>query len=228
MRPTSAAEYAALAGDVYRHGPTKVYSWTRQNFLGDPNNGFFAAAYQTGERKLIVSFRGTEGEGDWPTNISNYLGLARGDWNSQLNTALAYFKAVKNIFPHSGCAVCGHSLGGFLATMVALETGTPGVAFNPAPLGLSGASAKLSEAFGLSASPRIVNFRIKGDVVSGLRAYNIGRVIELQISRMEIGARAIEGERAQAAQDMALMHSMNLLEEAILLNKKSDLPPEAW
>ena len=86
------------------------------------------------------------------------------------------------------------------------------MAFNPAPLGISGASAKFAESMGWGSKPRVVNFRIRGDVVSGIRSYNIGKVIELQISRMEIGARALDGQQMQAAQDMVLMHSMNLLE----------------
>jgi pimeloyl-ACP methyl ester carboxylesterase len=224
---TSAAEFARLARDVYLSGGkgSRVYSWTRQNFLGDPTNGFFAAAYQTPRtRKLTVAFRGTQPTSgiDWKNNALNTAGLSSGLWDSQLNTALAYFRAVRSIYPASACAVCGHSLGGFLASMVAIKEQVLGVTFNPAPLGLSGAGALLRSIVGNA--PRIVNFRLKGDVVSGLRVLNIGTVIELNHSAAELWIRApgLLGDLDP------LMHDMALMEEAVLRHPNFDLAPERW
>lgn len=231
MRQTSAAEFAALSHDVYKPSPkgSKVYAWTRQNFLGDPENGFFAAAYQTPQtKKLIVAFRGTDSfkPDDWGTggNIGNFLGLNH--WNSQLNTAISYFRSVRSIYPTTDCAVCGHSLGGFLASMVAIEEGVPGVAFNPAPLGATGLGAKVKSSLGIGTEPGIVNYRLKGDIVSGLgvKTYFVGRVIELELSKLELWVRStgIFGDVDP------LMHRMKLMEEAILRHQNSDLPPEEW
>lgn len=224
----SAAEFSALALDAYsdKGKGSRVYSWVRQNFLGDPQSGFFASAYQTPRtRKLVVAFRGTNASSliDWENNFFNTVGLASMRWDSQLNTALAYFRSVRSIYPASECAVCGHSLGGFLASMVALREGVLGVAFNPAPLGVSGAPALLRTGLGLQ-SGRLVNFRLQGDVVSGLRKFNIGKVVELRHSALELVVRS-----SGALGDLdPLMHSMALMNEAVLRDGRSDRPPEAW
>ncbi len=227
MIETSAADFAALTRDVYRSSPkgSKVYAWSRQNFLGDPTNGFFAAAYQTPRTgKLVVAFRGTQPTSavDWANNLANTTGWSSGQWDSQLNTALAYFRAVRSIYAATDVAVCGHSLGGFLASMVAIKERVLGVTFNPAPLGLSGLGTRLQS--GARDAPRIVNFRLKGDLVSGLRRYNIGPVIELSHSRAELWARApgIMGDLDP------IMHDMGLMEEAVLLHRHSGLAPERW
>lgn len=225
MLDTPAADFAALTRDVYRDSAkgSRVYAWTRQNFLGDPSNGFFAAAYQTPRtRRLVVAFRGTQPTSmiDWQNNLANTAGWSSRQWDSQLNTAIAYFRAVRTLYPASSCAVCGHSLGGFLASMVAIREHVLGVTFNPAPLGASGLGTWL----GGGDPPRLVNFRLKGDVVSGLRRYNIGPVIELAHSRAELWAR-----KAGVLGDLdPLMHDMGLMEEAVLRHPKSNLPPERW
>lgn len=245
----SAAEFSAMALDVYadKGKGTRVYSWTRQNFLGDPQNGFFAAAYQTPRtKKLVVAFRGTQFESlvDWKNNALNTVGLASFNWDGQLNTALAYFRSVRSIYASSECAVCGHSLGGFLASMVAIREGVLGVTFNPAPLGASGAPQLMQTMLGRK-SARLVNFRLKGDVVSGMRTFNLGKVIELQHNKLELLVRAARPGWQELASDLRqlnvgkvtgaalgdldpLMHSMALMHEAVLGDTRSALAPESW
>jgi pimeloyl-ACP methyl ester carboxylesterase len=223
MKDTSAAEFAALAKDAYSTSPkgSRVYGWRKQQFFGDPDNGFFAATYHSEARKkLVVAFRGTEmTEGnDWRNNFRNTVGSARGSWDSQLNTALSYFRAVRSIYAVEDCAVCGHSLGGFLAAMVAIQESAVGVTFNSAPLGLSGLGSHARS------TPRIVNFRLAGDVVSGALLDFVGPVIELRLSKAELWVRSpgLLGDLDP------LMHSMSLVEEAILLHANSDKPPADW
>ncbi len=229
MRQTSAAEFAFLAEDVYQDSGkgSRVASWVRQNFYGDTTNGFFAAAYQTPRtKKLVVVFRGTDDGPDWVNNIENTAGTAgaASNWNSQLNTARSYFQAVRRRYDSGNCAVCGHSLGGFLASMVALEEKVLGATFNPAPLGGSGLPAKIRGLIGVGDAPRIVNFRLKGDLVSGLRQYNIGPMIELALSRSALWARA----SGWLGDLDPVMHAMSLMKEAVLLHNYSDKPPEDW
>lgn len=216
-----------MALDVYADSGkgSRIYSWSRQNFLGDPQSGFFAAGYRTPRtNRLVVAFRGTnEFRADWVNNVLNTTGLASFCWDSQLNTALAYFRAVRALHPAAECAVCGHSLGGFLASMVALREGVLGVTFNPAPLGLS--TSGLPSRTTPGAPPaRLVNFRLKGDVVSGMRQSHIGKAIELKHSKTELLLRA-----SGLLGDLdPLMHSMALMNEAVLRDDRSALPPEAW
>lgn len=242
MSTVSAAEFAAMALDVYadKGKGSRVYSWSRQNFLGDPQNGFFAAAYRTPKtRKLVVAFRGTNFDSaiDWKNNALNTVGLASVNWDSQLNTALAYFRSVRSTYDSSECAVCGHSLGGFLASMVALRENVLGVTFNPAPLGASGVTAPHTSKAGSSAA-MLINFRLKGDVVSGMRQFNLGKVVELKHSKIELVLRASRAPDAsghspnlvdRALGDLdPLMHSMALMNEAILRDDRSELAPESW
>jgi hypothetical protein len=55
--------------------------------------------------------------------------------------------------------------------------------------------------------------------VSGLRLYNIGAVIELQLSNAEL---IVRGDWDP------INHSMALMEEAILRHENSDLSPDEW
>ena len=134
----SSVEFAALATDAYRDKPkgTRVFRWTRQNFFGDPTNGFFAVAYHAiRSKQLVIAYRGSGGDsGDWSMsgNLGNALGIKL--WDSQLNTAMAYFDACRGIYSPDSIAVCGHSLGGLLAAMVACKS-HPAAATQP---GLAG------------------------------------------------------------------------------------------
>ena len=219
----SAAEFATLASHAYTLEPkgSRVFRWTRQNFLGDPTNGFFASAYHSlRSQQLVVAFRGTDGRDDWGLggNVGNALGVTgtKHNWNSQLNTALTYFDACSSIYRPASIAVCGHSLGGFLAAMVALKRGVLGVTFDRPPLLLSALQVLFSKR---PEGGRLVNFRGRGDPVSAAEDL-FGRWITLELQVVT----NIAGGRGRST----LTHSMDELCEAILLHTKSDRPPEAW
>lgn len=221
----SSAEFAGLANDVYKSSPkgSKMYRWSRQNFLGDSTNGFFAAAFLSPRtRQMVVAYRGTQFESrvDWENNLRNTAGLT--NWNSQLNQALSYYEAVKHLYGPNNTAVCGHSLGGFLASMVSLKLGVLGVAFNAAPLGVSGVPS-LVKSLVRDSRPRLVNFRLAGDIVSGLSPYNIGSVIELEpLSNMQLLAIG-DWDPLDITN-----HPMVRMEQTILRHKNFDLSPEEW
>jgi pimeloyl-ACP methyl ester carboxylesterase len=213
----STVEFAALATDVYRDKPkgTRVFRWTRQNFFGDPTNGFFAAAYHAIKSKhLVIAFRGSGGDlGDWSMsgNLGNAIGIKL--WDSQLNTATAYFDACRGIYSPDSIAVCGHSLGGFLAAMVALKRGVLGVTFDRPSLFYSAIRATDNRGM------RLVNFRGGFDPVSAIRD-GFGRWITVDL--------AVLGNIVAGRGRATISHSIDELYEAILTHSKSELPPERW
>jgi pimeloyl-ACP methyl ester carboxylesterase len=228
MSGISAVEFAALAANVYaepKDAPkgSRVFRWTRQNFLGDPTNGFFAAAYHSGKSaQLVIAYRGSGGDlGDWGLNgnLGNMLGVTSSKlaWNSQLNTAITYFDACRSIYSPSNIAVCGHSLGGFLAAMVALKKGVRGITFDRPSLFYSRIATLTRDA--APSGSNLVNFRGRGDPVSSIRD-GYGKWITVELNTLS----NITAGRGRAA----LAHSIDELYEAILLHPKSDSPPEAW
>ena len=213
----SATQYAALANDAYadsRRG-SRVFGWTRQNFLGDPENGFFAAAYQNDHlRKTVIAYRGSGGDtGDWTMsgNLGNFLGIRTS--GSQMNTALRFYDAYAGVIPAGQLSVCGHSLGGFLAAMVGLEKSVPAICFDRPTLGYSALRVTSSS------TSNLFNFRADFDPVSGIRD-GFGRWITVPSSIVE---RIVAGRAAGA-----LSHSMVHLYEAILSDERSEQPPSEW
>lgn len=226
MVEISSMDFAALARDVYSPGKTasSVAEWNKEEFYGDPSNGFFAAAYHIARpRSLVVAFRGTgtfsvsslsqnvDAFRDWGQNIDNVSGFSMINPTSQANTARDYFEKVSQNFRKQECAVCGHSLGGFLAAMVSVHSGVPAVTFNPAPLGGAGLPYAVRKFIG-SLDADIVNFRLKGDVVSALRQYNLGKMIELD----------------PIDPSDRLKHSIDHLAKVIARHGMKDKSPRAW
>jgi hypothetical protein len=224
----AAVEFAALAANAYaepKDAPkgSRVFRWTRQNFLGDPTNGFFAAAYHSGRSaQLVIAYRGSGGDlGDWGLagNLGNMFGVTSSKlvWNSQLNTAIAYFDACRSIYSPSSVAVCGHSLGGFLAAMVALKRGVRGITFDRPSLFYSSIATLGWDS--VPSGSNLVNFRGKGDPVSAIRD-GYGRWITVELNTIS----NIVAGRGRAT----LTHSIDELYEAMMLHPKSDKPPENW
>jgi pimeloyl-ACP methyl ester carboxylesterase len=219
----SAAEFSGLAVHSYSSPPkgSQIFRWVRQNFLGDPTNGFFASAYHSlRSKQLVVAYRGTGDLRDWgfQGNIGNGFGITGSalNWNSQLNTALAYFDACRSIYNPSGIAVCGHSLGGFLAGMVAMKRGVLGVTFDRPPFLLSALQLAPGK---IPTGGRLVSFRGKGDPVSATQdEFGLWITLELKTIQNIVGGRG----------RVTLEHSMDELHEAILLHRKSDKAPEEW
>jgi hypothetical protein len=113
------------------------------------NQGFDAQLYHDGsQNRYILVFRGTDAHGDdWEANF----GQARGEFTRQYNLALTL---ASDLIPEIGNAsleFAGHSLGGGLATLAALETNRTATVFNtaavqPATAALYGLSSEYQNA----------------------------------------------------------------------------------
>ncbi len=94
--------------------------------------GFDAQLYHDpATDRYIVVFRGTDGIGDdWAANFEQ----ADGNRTRQYDLAVALAKEIVNRFPEAEIEFSGHSLGGGLATIAALETHRQATVFNTAAL----------------------------------------------------------------------------------------------
>lgn len=135
---TTAIEYALMAGAVYvstrdvlNQIPTPP-GWLPFNYQSLPS-GFEAASFRNGG-DIVISFAGTGTAVDWLANIGGAFGVT----TTQLEQAAAYYLGVKAANPGASISFTGHSLGGGLASLMAVFFSTPGnnlqaVTFDQAP-----------------------------------------------------------------------------------------------
>lgn len=134
-------ELAAMAQDVYDLDSQGIDGWTRldeealeaagidSGMLEDPDSGFRASIYTDGEGRYVLAFAGTNDVRDWLHNVRQGLGFD----SEQYEAALRLGRKAKAAFGDD-LVVTGHSLGGGLASAVALDTGAAAVTFNAAGL----------------------------------------------------------------------------------------------
>ncbi len=97
-----------------------------------PQDGFFAAAFESPDGDIIIAYRGSEGSGAigalklwdkseidwWGTNLSMFLGI---NLSSQFSQAIKFYDLVRQENPNKTITLTGHSLGGALASYVAIN-----------------------------------------------------------------------------------------------------------
>jgi hypothetical protein len=144
---TTAIEYALMAGASYISTRPDVnkfpvpQGWTE--FFHVPNNpdypaftsasGFEAISFTNGS-EIVISFAGT-GPGsilsaDW---VNGNIPLALGNLSDQLRQAADYYLQVKAQNPGATISFTGHSLGGGLASLMAVFFGESAFTFDQAP-----------------------------------------------------------------------------------------------
>lgn len=136
-------DLALLAADVYETDTSAVTgpsgtTWTPVSdadleaagidpaLLGSDETTFKAEVYADGQGNYVVAYAGTEDAGDWMENIEQLTGDSE-----QYDEAVALAQAVTEAYGADNVVTTGHSLGGGLATLAALATGTNAVTFNP-------------------------------------------------------------------------------------------------
>ncbi|MDD5385396.1 MAG: hypothetical protein PHG89_11020 [Gallionella sp.] len=141
---TTQLDYAALSAIVYndvRSDPNKLASlptgWSV--ILFDSNPGFTASAYQNGN-DIVIAYKGTDSglkngaAADWLMgNIPAGLGLG----SAQLARAAEFYAAIKTTYPGANITFTGHSLGGGIASVMAVWFDRPAMTFDEAPFALS-------------------------------------------------------------------------------------------
>ncbi|MDP2976853.1 MAG: hypothetical protein Q8N45_11665, partial [Anaerolineales bacterium] len=133
-------QYAQLAGRVYNRTPenrTPVPDgWSELNWQKDDGvSGFSAGAYRKGN-EVVISFTGTN-ETMWKdfavANIPAGWGLS----SAQITQAMTFVLDTMKANPGTTITLTGHSLGGGLASVMAVFFDLQATIFDPAPFELS-------------------------------------------------------------------------------------------
>ncbi|MGH9381944.1 MAG: Mbeg1-like protein [Thermoanaerobaculia bacterium] len=134
-------ELARLAQDVYDPEGHGIDGWRRLDaidlqaagidpeMLEDLKTGFRAAIYTDDQGRHVLAFAGTNDWRDWLHNVQQGVGLD----SEQYEAALEVAYQAKAAFGDN-LVITGHSLGGGLASVAALDTDTAAVTFNAAGL----------------------------------------------------------------------------------------------
>lgn len=129
-------EYALMAGRVYQSTRGQVNwfpdlqsrGWT-ELLLQQQASGFEAISFQKGS-EIVISYAGTGSNVDWWANAGGFFGVT----TDQLRQAADYYMQVKATAP-TGATIrfTGHSLGGGLASLMAVFFGQSATTFDQAP-----------------------------------------------------------------------------------------------
>ena len=198
-------EYALMAGRVYQSTRATInwlpdlqsLGWT-EFFLQQQPSGFEAVSFQKGN-EIVISFAGTGSNVDWWANAGGFFGVT----TEQLQQAADYYLQVKAANPGTSTIVSftGHSLGGGLASLMAVFFGETAVTFDQAPFrnsasvavatslkdyllsqqgyseaALQGLTNFISAAAsgGIPNESNVINFSVQGEILSAASGLRIG------------------------------------------------------
>jgi hypothetical protein len=142
--PTLADQFqidcAMMAGAVYVSNRDPINQlpvppgWALVNYESDPSSGFEAASFTDGSQ-IVISYAGTEplSWDDWVTNGA----LAYGAGATQLDQAADFYLKTVAANPGVPIGFTGHSLGGGLASLMAVFFNKQAVTFDQAPFAMS-------------------------------------------------------------------------------------------
>ncbi len=112
------SEYALMSSDVYKSSGFGIGAWQEEAVSAPASSGFFGVAYKNGN-DIVISYRGTQGAADMLTD----LGLFTGNPVRQMKDAYDFYDSVRNDNPGANISFTGHSLGGALASFMAVHQG---------------------------------------------------------------------------------------------------------
>ena len=172
----SKEELAVLALRVYEENvrrldnlPLLPAGWQELPDPLVPTDGFFYRVFRnTATNEVVISYRGTDGAmgmlttGDGSTNAAGFLGASA----SQFRQAAAVYASVLRTHgvdaAGSNISFTGHSLGGGLASVMAVWFDRPATVFDPAPFQRTAESAfaaiEVQASLGTAAPQALVDY----------------------------------------------------------------------
>jgi hypothetical protein len=167
--------------NISRRGSWRSVTGNVWRVMEEYERGPFHAIKAQGLGKTILAFSGTDELLDWADNLSQ--GVTGLSW--QYGYALMLAGGV-------GCEmVVGHSLGGGLASFVAIHRGIKCATVNPAPLFIRGLPNPVSQAVGvinavqmLRRSNLVINYVVPGEAldildIAALGMSRVGKIINV-------------------------------------------------
>lgn len=186
----SKIDYALMAGASYISTRADVNQfpipsgWLRiRHENPQDGSGFEAASFINGpdlahSTEIVISYAGTNSSdltGDWAANIAMASGTVLSD---QLRQAADYYLAVKAAASAGAkISLTGHSLGGGLASLIAVTFGESAFTFDQAPF--------LQSARLFTSTPDILGNTTTTGVAKSLRDYLTGRAPDEQIAKLD-------------------------------------------
>jgi len=135
---TTEIEYALMAGASYISTRAGINSfpvpegWLEKIDKRELQPSGFEATYFTKGSEVVISFAGTN-PADFSGDLAADLALAAGDLSAQLRQAADYYLQVRAANPGATITFTGHSLGGGLASLMAVFFGESATTFDQAP-----------------------------------------------------------------------------------------------
>jgi hypothetical protein len=122
----------APLGDKEFNRPAVPAGWTELEWHADDGWGYSYGVYKNGS-EIVISYAGTNEGIDWLANATNGLGVS----SSQVTSAATAYLQAKQQYG-GDITLTGHSLGGGLASIMAVWFDRPAVVFDEAPFELTG------------------------------------------------------------------------------------------
>ncbi|WP_371325016.1 hypothetical protein VX159_05735 [Dechloromonas sp. ZY10] len=223
-------EYAQLAAVVYAASNKNKLGipagWTELDWQPDQSGttGFSAGAYRKGN-DIVIAYTGTNDLND----IANWsIGLGLSPFFYQVTEAVAYYQAFRATYPDTNFSFTGHSLGGGLASLMAVYFDKPATTFDEAPFQLAALSPVVLAAVNQFMSTRgisdaaFTSYSLSGGLLALSREYNInhysieGEVLSpLRTSVSTLVGAGHEVDKGESTAGAINLHSMTLLMAAL-------------
>ena len=138
-------EYAQLAARVYATTPKNELEipsgWSIVGTLmKDQSDGFSAGVFRKGSNEIVIAYTGTNADKLTDILAAN-VPAALGFYSSQVLKAMKLYIDTRIANPTASISFTGHSLGGGLASLMAVYFGKPATTFDAAPFQASAVSA---------------------------------------------------------------------------------------